>query len=119
MQFSNMGDLYIKTSDESLVNFANYSFLAYLSSKVDIFVKPILIYHLFDVFYTILLAYFNEFRKYIVYGHLAYNHIMIRLFGERYVDPLFWIREEIIEVVDSRRKTPNVDEFNLVFSKKT
>ena len=44
MQFSNMGDLYIKTSDESLVNFANYSFLAYLSSRVDYFAKPILRY---------------------------------------------------------------------------
>lgn len=32
MQFSSMGDLYIYSSDESLKNFANYSYLAYLSS---------------------------------------------------------------------------------------
>jgi hypothetical protein len=30
---------------------------------------------------------------------------MIRLFGEGYVDPLFWIREEIVEVVETRQNS--------------
>ena len=46
-----------------------------------------------------------EIRKYIVYLHLALNHVAIKLFGERYVDSLFWIREEVIEVVEARRQT--------------
>ena len=33
MQNSNLGDLYIKTSDESLEHFANYTPLMYLASK--------------------------------------------------------------------------------------
>nr|QUF59376.1 cytochrome p450 CYP3045A1 [Brachionus angularis] len=80
MQYSSLGDLYIKCSDESLEDFANYSTMMYLAT------------------------YFSEFRKYIVYAFLVYNHIMIKLFGEKYVDPLFWIREEVVEVVDTRQK---------------
>jgi hypothetical protein len=34
IQFSNQGDLYIKNSDESLEDFANYSFMMYLASKI-------------------------------------------------------------------------------------
>ena len=48
-------------------------------------------------------AYFSEIRKYIVYAHLAWNHVMIKLFGEKFVDPLFWIREEVIEIVEARK----------------
>ena len=33
IQFSTMGDLYIKSSDDSLKNFVNYTFMAYLSSN--------------------------------------------------------------------------------------
>lgn len=79
MQFSNLGDLYIRNSDESLEDFVNYNFPMYLAT------------------------YFSEFRRLVVACHLAFNHIMIKLFGERYVDPLFWIREEVIEVVEARR----------------
>ena len=28
---------------------------------------------------------------------------MRKLFGEKFVDPLFWIREEVIEVVEARQ----------------
>jgi hypothetical protein len=27
---------------------------------------------------------------------------MIKFFGEKYVDALFWIREEVIEIVEDR-----------------
>ena len=36
--------------------------------------------------------------------HLIKNHIAIKLFGEKFVDPLFWIREEVIEVVEARKR---------------
>jgi hypothetical protein len=36
---------------------------------------------------------------------------MIKLFGEKFVDPLFWIREEVIEIVETR-KNQNVNDLN-------
>ena len=104
MQYSSRGDLYIKNSDESLKAFADYTFIMYLASKQT--TLPVTFGLNVRVLTTCMLvkAYFTEIRKYIVYLHLIKNHIAIKLFGEKFVDPLFWIREEVIEVVEARKR---------------